>query len=241
MIDVDLSRRELLLAAISAGVAPSILSRGVNAQEGSGEDYNRVRSLAGPASARPAPGDLNCNLIYESLNGGRSYIEQDDTEWSTLPTVHTSEVLTSTQTVANTTTETTVFSTDLAATTMEAGRVYELELYGDYETNDGSDFFDLRISLGGQVVSTTRSVPENVSGAPMTIRTRITVRNTGQSGEVVTHTESVFADVHDDTAPTSSITIDTTVANTLAASVEWNVAEAGDEVHIRQGYLKVVS
>lgn len=163
---------------------------------------------------------------------------EDGNDWE-YPVVG-DDVKTSSTQVNDSTTETEVFSATLDADSMKVGRVYEVNLFGKYNTNDSSTKFHLRFKIGGTTVATITSVAANVTDAPVSARLKFTVRDTGASGTIMAHTESVFDDQHTDVHHGTE-TIDTTVAEDIDATVEWDSADAGLSVTIGQGYMKEVA
>lgn len=185
------------------------------------------------ASEIPPSGATEGTIVWDTDRKQAGWYDGVDTEY---PVVG-NDVLTQTNSVENTVTETEVYSASIDEGSMETGRVYRLDIYGNYSTNDGSDTFTLRVHVGDTEVAAFTSVAENVNGAPITVKLRFTVRSTGSSGTVMVHTEAIFDDVHQDNHHGMK-TLDTEQATTLNATVEWNVAEAGDVVHISQGYME---
>ncbi|WP_226043416.1 hypothetical protein [Natrinema sp. DC36] len=150
-------------------------------------------------------------------------------------------VLTETTSVSDTTVETDVFEATIPADSMHTGRVYELYLAGAYTTASGSDTFDFTLYLDGQVIATTASVAEQVTDAPFTLRTTITVRSSGENGEVSTYTDSIFDDAHADSVDPAGSTIDTTTDSTIRATVTWGAANVANNLRVTQGHTKEVS
>lgn len=193
--------------------------------------------LVNYTEAESPPADAIEGTIF--WNGDRQIPGWYDGTDVDYPTVG-DDVITSTNTVANTATETEVYSAAISSGSLEVGRVYRMHLMGQYSTNDASDTFTLRVHIGGVQVASVTSIADQVSGSAITVRTTITVRSIGSSGEVMAHTEAVFNDKHID-IDHGSETIDTTHTNMINATVDWSVAEAGDSVSVSQGYMEEIA
>lgn len=93
MADFDLTRRKFMmvgttsLLAIDGDVARQVDGSGSKASE---YDFQGVADLLGPLEARPEPGDgffdkkIAFAYRYEATDGGRYFIENGDTEWTTI-------------------------------------------------------------------------------------------------------------------------------------------------------------
>ena len=150
------------------------------------------------------------------------------------------DVLASDQIVANTTTETTVFTADLDADALVEERYFELPVSGEYSVDNGTDTFTLRFYVGGTLVAAVQSVAGNESGAPILAELEATVRADGQSGTVKPYTEAVFANVNDHQRH-DPVTIDTTQATSFEVTLQWDVADPNNTAEIDQAVLKQMS
>lgn len=151
-----------------------------------------------------------------------------------------SEVLTSAVTVSNDATKTSVWSIDLNARSLIKGRTYQLDLMGIFSTANTSDQFTIIIELGGAELATLQNEPANATDAPWAVETTFTVRSHGENGEVQPHSQALFNSQPKDDHH-SSITVDTTVLETLEVFVNWDAADANNSVTLGQGHLKVMS
>lgn len=146
--------------------------------------------------------------------------------------------ITATTTVANTTTETTVFTGAIAADELRVGKVYRAGLYGSFSTNDASQALTLRSYVGSTEVGEIVLAPGNVTDEPWHGDITITVRSTGATGSVSTFTALFVEDEHD--AMTEATTVDTTAAEDITLTAEWGAASAGNVFKVTQGYMEVL-
>lgn len=175
-------------------------------------------------------------MFFEGLRNVPTWWDGDNYEHATL----VEDVLESDQIVANTTAETTVFTADLDAHALVAGRYFELPVSGEYSVDNGTDTFTLRFYVGGTLVAAVQSVAGNESGAPILAELEATVRADGQNGTIKPYTEAVFANVPDHQRH-DPITVDTTVASSWEVTLQWDAADPANTVEIDQAVLKQMS
>lgn len=148
------------------------------------------------------------------------------------------DVLLSQQTVANTTTRTSVFNPDIDANSLVKGRIYQLDLQGTFETANTSDQFTVDVGLAGTDVAGLQNAPANASaGTPWTLELTFSVREHGTSGVLKPNTRAVF-DEQPRTANASTVTVDTTTANQLEVFITWSAADPSNVVNVEQAHLK---
>jgi len=146
--------------------------------------------------------------------------------------------ITATTTVANTTTETTVFTGAIAADELRVGKVYRVRLYGSFSTQAASQALTLRSYVGSTEVGEIVLAPGNVTDEPWRGDITFTVRSTGATGSVSTFTALFVEDEHD--AMTEATTVDTTAAEDITLTAEWGAASAGNVFKVTQGYMEVL-
>lgn len=212
------------------------------AQQFEPDKLDAVAWLIGPASNRPAPGSSFFNnksryhyVYWNTDDSGRWEITESDSSWSLIPGSRNRlyNTLTEDQSVSNTMAETTVFESTVEVDQFRKGDVYSLLSTGDYTTVNGSEQFTLRFYIGSTLLGSITSVASQVSGAPWSVELMLTVRKINGNGVLQAHTRAVFDNVHDD-QPHGTVVLDTTQANTFSMTVQWNEANAGDEVLVQQ-------
>lgn len=171
--------------------------------------------------------------VWNTHRKSPAYDDGSDYEY---PVIADDAITSSTQ-VNNTAAQTSVFQPTVDAGSLQAGRVIETDIFGRYNTNDASSTFLLNFTIGGNQVASISSVAKNVNDAAISARMKFTVRSTGASGEAMVHTEAVFDDSHAD-AHHGTQTIDTTTAEDINATVEWDTADPGLSVTVGQGWVK---
>ena len=142
-------------------------------------------------------------------------------------------------TVANTITETTLYTGSVAANTLFPGKVYRVSIYGKFSTANASDSLKLRVKLNGVTLADIDSVLGNVTNKAGSVKTYLTVRSVGATGIV-----SCFCSFQLDEkiyhADISSTTVDTTTGNNIEITTQWDAANEGDTITINQGFLEAM-
>lgn len=147
-------------------------------------------------------------------------------------------VLTSPATVANTTTRTAVFDPGIQAMSLVKGRVYQLELYGTFETANTSDQFTVDVDLAGTDVAGEQNAQANAApGTPWTLELTFTVRDYGTNGVLKADSRATFNE-QPRTADHGEFSVDTTVQNELTVYITWSAADPQNSVTIEQAHLK---
>ncbi len=142
-------------------------------------------------------------------------------------------------TVANTTTETTLFTTSFAPDELRSGDMVDIIVGGYYSTTNASDTFTARIKINGTAVHSFNSVPKNVTNTPVEMEYKFTVRGDGATAPVTglakfsAFNDSLFgADIQDGT-------LNTTIANTITITMQWSAATVGNTGTLKQGICKI--
>ena len=142
-------------------------------------------------------------------------------------------------TVANTVTETILYTGSVAANTLTSGKVYRISTYGKFSTANASDSLKIRAKLNGVTLSDIDSVLGNVTNKAGSVETYLTVRSIGTTGTV-----SCFCSLQLDEkiyhADISSTLVDTTTGNNIEITAQWDTANEGDTMTIDQGFLEAM-
>ncbi len=150
-------------------------------------------------------------------------------------------VITSTTSVANTTTETTAYTDTLPASELTVGRVLRVTLLGRYSTANGTDTFTLRLKLGSTTLISIVSSASSVTNVPLKAVLTATVRSTGSSGTVFAFGEAMFNHTDKSVTNTATTTVNTTTAENITATVQWTAANASDSVSIDQAFAEFLN
>ena len=138
-------------------------------------------------------------------------------------------------TVANTTTETTLYSWTLSANAMKVGRIYKLHYDGIISSANKNIIFNFYV--GSTLYATTTWDCGNISNKTWCGDYSITIRTTGSSGTSAFHRELTVNTVSVETA--SLLSVDTTGANVMTLKVQWSDTGAGNSVTLYQAYLEL--
>lgn len=150
-----------------------------------------------------------------------------------------SGVKTTTTTVANTTTETEIYSYNFQPNELHADERVVFNIDGIYSAATNTDVFTLRFKVAGTTVHTiTRAANGSVTNAGWEIKYKGTIRTAGPTGEFID-----FVKLSDDndsyaTGEVSPHPIDTTSAFTFQVTVQWNNAKDGNSFSATQADLR---
>lgn len=143
--------------------------------------------------------------------------------------------VTSTTTVANTTTETTIYSEPISAGSLDVGEVIDILLNGFYSTANAADTFTLRFKIGATTVLSVTSTAKNVTNTPFEIDFRTTIRTIGAGGTCISYASVKLDNADASAAATTTTAINTTNANTLTVTLQWSNALAANTLSLTQG------
>lgn len=142
-------------------------------------------------------------------------------------------VETSTTTVTNTVVETTIYTCPLPANIMKVGNHIHIEANGIISNATAADDITIRLYVGTDLISAYAPAIGNVTNENWSVEVEVTVRTVGAAGTIASHGHveingsGVIANELD--------TIDTTAANDITVTVEWNNAKAGNTISLYQG------
>lgn len=146
----------------------------------------------------------------------------------------TGEVKTSTTTVSNTTTETTVYSVSIPADSMTAGQVIFGRVSGLISNDSASDDITIKIKIGSTTLETFNPAVGNVTDADWHFHGYITVRSIGASGSLAFHGRT---EIDENVDHANSIeTVDTTGNLDITVTITWDNAKAGNTLSCYQGF-----
>ena len=150
--------------------------------------------------------------------------------------VHGNGVKTTTTTVANTATETTIAVFTIPADTLNAGSLVILELMGTYSNASTSDDWTLRFKYGGVTLDTINRVGGNVTDVGWSARFILTFRTVGSSGTVYDHAMLTDDDTSYSKDSGTSHSVDTTTDDDIEVTVQWDNAKAGNTFSCTQAF-----
>lgn len=152
----------------------------------------------------------------------------------------TSDVITSTTTVANTVAETTLYTGTLGADALKAGNVIKTYTSGTISNASASDDITIRKYIGTTLVEEFHPAIGNISGSDWHMNNIMTVRSVGATGSIAVHG---LVEIHGETSVeeetyNSIETIDTTIAEDITVTVQWDAAKAGNTISVYQGMME---
>lgn len=147
-------------------------------------------------------------------------------------------IVTSTTTVANTTSESAALVTaQHGANYLEVGMSEKLILVGTIsQRNNANAVLDFNIKYAGVTVQTLSTPASTViSGQPFELHVYTTVRSVGASGTLRVNANIAIGGTTPDPGTAATATIDTTTQQDTTITVRWREANAADTVSIDQG------
>lgn len=167
------------------------------------------------------------------LDETRTPVWNDGDAWETA--TFTDDVLLTDETVANTTTETTVYSDDVDAGSLLTGRILSARVMGNYSTVNNSATLNIRFYVEGTEVATISNIGQNVSDAPLSAQMYATIREGGDGGEISAHTLGrVNGEILDQNQQTVMLSLSS--ASTVEVTAQWSEVDPGNEVVITQAF-----
>ena len=148
----------------------------------------------------------------------------------------TSDVKLTTSTVSNTDTETTVFTGLLPANSLVAGNILKLVMFGTIDEAAASDEVTIRIKIGTTTMATIESPASGVTAKCWHIKGSGILRTAGASGEMAWHIDMDAAGNSEDACGVD--TVDTTTAENITVTAEWNNAKAGNIFTCTGGFME---
>jgi hypothetical protein len=204
---------------------------------------------AGTASANTAPLKFTSGTNLTTTEAG--VLEFDGTRWFATPVTTrravalSSDHITASTSVTNTTTETTVFTGTIAANEMAVGKTFRARIMGRFSTANATDVFTLRPKVNGVTAGVLNSNAALRTNAPFYAEFTFTVRTTGSApgtlGTYWTFASGVIDSSPENATGTAAGSVDTGLAANVTFTVTWTAANAGNTVSIDQAYLEMLN
>lgn len=141
-------------------------------------------------------------------------------------------------TVANTVTETTIYTEAISANELYKGLFVQSRVSGYYSTANAADTFTFRLKVGGVTIQTITSTAANVTNGSFVCDFDFTVRSSGASGTIMSGAFGEFNNESKSEVDTAATTVDTTAAEDVTVTVQWDNALAGNTLTITQGFTE---
>lgn len=201
----------------------------------------RLHLPAGTAAANTAPLKFTAGTDLTSPEAGA--VEFDGLRLEFTPTSVrkfaglTSAHITSTTTVANTVTPTTLYTGSIPANSLAVGQTYVARVLGRYSTANAVDTVALAIKVASVTVFTVTTTAASVTNAPVMLEFAFTVRSTGAGGTGWGFVEAETNAVNKTQAGTATFALDTTAAADVTVVATWSAADPGNSISIDQAVL----
>lgn len=148
-------------------------------------------------------------------------------------------VILSSVTVANTVTETTVYTETVNANELYKGSKWHIKVSGIFSTANANDTFTGRLKIGGTTIHSFTIDAGNVTDQFWRAEFFFTVRSVGASGSVIASAEVTTGGTDHSSVSTTPDTIDTTAQQDVTLTIQWDNNDPGDTLTITQGHTEV--
>lgn len=170
------------------------------------------------------------------FQGGKMWLTDVATQ---RPIDRTSDVAVATVTVANTVTETTLWTGVMAANSLVAGNMFKFHADGIVQ-NDGAaatEEVTLRIKVNGVTIATLNPTTRAIAaGSFWHLDANATQRTLGSTGSRAVH---IDLDIDGVTAEVASVaTIDTTASMDVTLTAQWASADVNNTISLYQGFME---
>lgn len=225
--------------AVSGNGTPRITVQRVTGNVGIGVTAPTALLHLGTGSATVAPLKFTSSTLLTIPQGGALEFSNDRfylTNVSSRRAIDRTDGVSLTDvTVTNTTTESIIYTGIIGANDLKVGNVLELSASGIVSSTSASDVATFKIKVGGTTMATITSPGSVLSGANWHFEGRSTVRSVGASGSMAYHLDLQVETNSNDAG--AVISFDSTVAENITITVQWNNAKTGNSVTLHQGML----
>jgi hypothetical protein len=108
---------------------------------------------------------------------------------------------------------------------------------GIITTASASDVCTIKVKVGGVTMATLDSPGKTLTDECWKIDGFATLKTVGATGNMAYHIHMEIEDDKNDTCSFSD-TVDTTTAEDITVTVQWNAAKAGNTITIAQGFVE---
>jgi len=178
----------------------------------------------------PETGAMECTtsgLFYTTLGDRRSLVQGSQ------------PVITST-TVSDTTDETLLYTTSLAANELIVGETVTTEVFGIMSTHSASDELTLRVKVSDTTITLVVTTPQGITDEAWRMKSTFTVRSVGVAGTVQAFCAIEIVNENKSVANIATTTIDTTAISNVNVTAQWDSAEVDNSITVSQGYSKII-
>jgi hypothetical protein len=142
--------------------------------------------------------------------------------------------------VASSSTETTIYTSTMAANYLTVGKLINIKLFGRFTTNGTGQLYTIRVKLGTTTLLTKTSTSQSGTDRPWEVDLRTIVRSIGATGTVMTFGKTQQDVLTPSIGVTPVTTVNTTLSNTITVTIQWNVASANNSFTLEGGATECI-
>jgi hypothetical protein len=150
----------------------------------------------------------------------------------------TGDVQLSTVTVANTTTETTVYTASVPANSWVAGNVLDMTMFGEISNDVGGDDVTVNVKVGGTTIATVVTDGRRLTNTCWEIRGHSIIRTVGESGTAAWLMTLRIDGQDTDFTCSDAGTYDTTGALDITVTATWEAEDADNVFKCIGGFME---
>lgn len=239
----NINRRDFMLVGTLSMLSLDDDLRPQQLQPHEEHEFQSVAYLVGPEDARPDIDDEFFDnkeffaYIYEATDSNaKFYTDDEQNAWSG-KAPHAPIADQNTDTVSNTTAETTITTYDIPGDKFRSNTVFKYNLMGKFSTASNNDTITLRFYLEDLRIATVSSTGLISDDAPWQATLTVTIVRLNGSGRLLAHVTSVWDGERADSffEPTQ---IDLSTTETVEITAQWNNAKPGNSLTQGQGFVE---
>ncbi len=186
----------------------------------------KIKVAAVPLLLTPQAGmiEYNGHKFYITNNGKQKAIDR------------TSDVAVASVQVANTTNETTIWTGEMAADSLDAGNVFMFHADGNISSKSASDKVTIRVKVGGVTKLELEQAAKQLDNDNWHINANATQRTIGATGQRAMHMDLLIDEL--ETNLVGIAQIDTTANMNVTITAQWNNADAANILNLFQGFME---
>lgn len=148
----------------------------------------------------------------------------------------TSDVKLTSDTVVNTTDETTIYTAAIPANSLRAGNILKMNMSGDIDETAAADVCTIRVKFGGVTIASIDSPGSGLSLKHWHIKGQATLQAIGAGGIMAWHLDMDAGGDGEDDGGVSAV--NTTIAENVTVTAQWNNAKLGNIFICDQGVME---
>lgn len=151
-------------------------------------------------------------------------------------------IITASTTLANSVTETTIFTGTQAPTYLTVGKTIHIDIQGFFSTvaSGPTNILTLKLKLGNTTLLTTTTTQAVVTNGPLLQDWYFTVRTAGTAGTCISSAQVTQNNTLINTVATATTAIDTTASNIITVTAQWGNADPGNTYTQTMGWVETI-